>query len=151
MLSVLEVSITAKICECANLLVSSIIDVLFVLLPSYNDVSRNQKVRIRAEAFEGSGVSPKFQEAFVFLSGGQDVEYIEVPVIPPPGVPFPQILSEQDIEEDFPENRADSDFFTFYWFAVVYPIAALLTIAHLILHGIPVLGFIVSLTVSYQF
>lgn len=56
--------------------------------------------------------------------------------------------TDRIIEEDFPENRADTDFFTFYFFAVVYPIAALLTVAHLILHGVPVLGFILSLAVS---
>ena len=53
-----------------------------------------------------------------------------------------------NIEEDFPENRADPDFFTFYFFAVVFPLAALLTVAHLILHGVPIAGFIVSLVVS---
>lgn len=61
-----------------------------------------------------------------------------------------ELLSEQDIEEDFPKNRADSDFFTFYWFVAVYPIAALLTIAHLIFHGVPIIGFILSLAVSFK-
>ena len=53
-----------------------------------------------------------------------------------------------NVEEDFPKNRADSDFFTFYFFAVVFPLAALLTVAHLLLHGVPVAGFIVSVVVS---
>lgn len=58
--------------------------------------------------------------------------------------------TDEIIEEDFPKDRADSDFFTFYFFVVVYPIAALLTVAHLFLHGIPILGFIMSLTVSFS-
>lgn len=58
------------------------------------------------------------------------------------------LLSNQTIEEDFPENRADSDFFSFYFFAVAFPVAALLTIAHLIVHGLPIVGFIISLVVS---
>jgi hypothetical protein len=57
----------------------------------------------------------------------------------------PVPLQPQTIEEDFPENRADPDFFTFYFFAVVFPFAAVLTATHLILHGIPIVGFIVSL------
>jgi hypothetical protein len=68
------------------------------------------------------------------------------------GVPLPLALHptlgmnvEQIVEEDFPENRADPDFFTFYFFAVVFPFAAVLTATHLILHGIPIGGFIVSL------
>ena len=119
-------------------------------------------VRVRAEAFEpleealralgvlGSGAppaslaSPDLQIALGLLSlaqaaGGEDVE-----------LPINGLISEQEVEEDFPKNRADSDFFTFYWFVVVYPIAALLTIAHLILHGVPVLGFILSIAVSSQ-
>lgn len=57
---------------------------------------------------------------------------------------------DQIIEEDFPKNRADRDFFTFYFFAVVYPIAALITVAHLVLHGLPIIGFIISLAVSFK-
>ena len=57
---------------------------------------------------------------------------------------------EKIIDEDFPEDRQDPDFFSFYFFAGAYPIAALLTIAHLILHGIPILGFILSLAVSFS-
>lgn len=53
--------------------------------------------------------------------------------------------TDKIIEEDFPKNRADTDFFSFYFFAVVFPVAALLTIAHLVLHGLPVVGFIISL------
>lgn len=56
--------------------------------------------------------------------------------------------TDRIIEEDFPKNRADTDFFSFYFFAVVFPVAALLTIAHLVLHGLPVVGFIISLVVS---
>ena len=99
-------------------------------------------IRVRAEAFEaeGSGLPPAL--GFLFqLAGGGDVE---VPI----NVGSNPLISERDIEEDFPKNRADSDFFAFYWFVVVYPIAALLTIAHLILHGVPFLGFILSITVS---
>ena len=82
----------------------------------------------------------------MFLSNRTDVDEVDVSVMPPNMEP---LISNQTIEEDFPENRADSDFFTFYWFVVVYPIAALLTIAHLVLHGVPVLGFILSIVVSY--
>ena len=99
-------------------------------------------IRVRAEAFEaeGSGLPPAL--GFLFqLAGGGDVD---VPI----NVGSNPLISERDIEEDFPKNRADSDFFSFYWFVVVYPIAALLTIAHLILHGVPFLGFILSITVS---
>ena len=117
---------------------------LHLYVPSYNDVRENRVVKVRAEAFEGSGVPPAAKGLFKFLSMGKDVDDVDVPVSAPGNV----LLSEQEIEEDFPENRADSDFFTFYWFAVVYPIAALLTIAHLILHGVPILGFIISLAVS---
>lgn len=56
--------------------------------------------------------------------------------------------TDKIIEEDFPKNRADSDFFSYYFFAVAFPVAALLTIAHLILHGLPIVGFIISLIVS---
>ena len=84
-------------------------------------------------------------DALKFLASLVEGDYVDVPVDMPVDDP---LISSQDIEEDFPENRADSDFLTFYWFAVVYPIAALLTVAHLILHGVPVLGFIISLAVS---
>jgi hypothetical protein len=100
-------------------------------------------IRVRAEAFEaeGSGLPPAL--GFLFqLAGGGDVE---VPI----NVGSNPLISERDIEEDFPKNRADSDFFSFYWFVVVYPIAALLTIAHLILHGVPFLGFILSITAHF--
>ena len=83
---------------------------------------------------------------FLFLSQGEDVDYVNLPVDQPGNV----LLTEKAIEEDFPENRADPDFFTYYWFAVVFPVAALLTIAHLFLHGVPVLGFIISLAVSFN-
>lgn len=59
------------------------------------------------------------------------------------------VLSEQDVEEDFPKNRADSDALTYYFFAVVFPLSVVLTVVHLILHAVPVLGLIVSLAVSY--
>ena len=143
----LGVSITATICE---LLIKQKIDSYLCYTCSYNDVRENGRVRVRAEAFEplkktfgalGSGAPPAVQ-ALLFLAqaaGGEDVE-----------LPINGLISEQEVEEDFPKNRADSDFFTFYWFVVVYPIAALLTIAHLILHGVPVLGFILSIAVSSQ-
>ena len=57
-------------------------------------------------------------------------------------------MVDEIVEEDFPKNRADPDFFTFYFFIVVFPIAVLFTVAHLFLHGIPFLGIIVSVAVS---
>ena len=100
----------------------------------------NKVVRIRKEALERSDVPIPLQ----FLASLVEGDYVDVPV----NDPGQELISSQGIEEDFPENRADGDFVTFYWFAVVYPIAALLTVAHLILHGVPVLGFIISLAVS---
>ena len=70
----------------------------------------------------------------------------------PNGVQAPVALAgftEQDIEEDFPKNRADSDAVTYYFFAAVFPVAVILTVLHLILHAVPVLGLIISLAVSY--
>lgn len=86
---------------------------------SYNDIRDNRMVRVAA-----------------FNDMSFDVEM------------FFMNDTDQIIEEDFPENRADSDFFSFYFFAVAFPVAALLTIAHLILHGLPIVGFIISLVVS---
>ncbi len=59
------------------------------------------------------------------------------------------VISQQDREEDFPKNRADSDAVTYYFFAAVFPVAVILTVLHLILHAVPVLGLIISLAVSY--
>lgn len=84
-----------------------------------------------------------------FTTGNVTLQDFDAPVLMnlvEPQCPGP--LTKQDIEEDFPKNRADSDFFTFYFFAVAFPIAVLLIVAHLILHGLPVVGFIVSLLVS---
>ena len=103
-------------------------------------------MRVRSEAFEGSGVPPLLMGLFLQLSGGEDVDYVDLPL----ELMGNALLSEKDIEEDFPENRADPDFFTYYWFAVVFPLAAVLTIIHLFLHGVPVLGFILSLAVSFN-
>ena len=60
------------------------------------------------------------------------------------------VFTEQDIEEDFPEDRADADGFTFYFFATAHPLAIILTVLHLILHDVPILSFIMSLVVSFH-
>ena len=60
------------------------------------------------------------------------------------------VLLEKDIEEDFPKDRADGDGLTHYFFAVAFPLAVILTAANLFLHNVPVLGFILSLAVSFQ-
>ena len=117
---------------------------------SYNDIRENRQVKVSVEALMESdqGRGLLFLSTGTLDGGGADE--VDVPLIirGPNNTVLQELLSEQDIEEDFPKNRADSDFFTFYWFVVVYPIAALLTIAHLILHGVPVLGFMLSLAVS---
>ena len=97
---------------------------------SYNDVREDGTIRVAEPVTVPgpNGTIVTIEDVPVMLLLGSDTERI--------------------IDEDFPKNRADSDFFTFYFFIVVYPIAALLTVAHLLLHGIPVLGFILSLAVS---
>ena len=92
---------------------------VFLFVCSYNDVSENEQVTVA------------------------DGRTIPVRLHPEFGAKADQI-----IEEDFPKNRADSDFFTFYFFAVVHPLAVILVVAHLILHALPVVRFILSLAVS---
>ena len=92
---------------------------VFLFVCSYNDVRENEQVTIA----DGS----------------------EVPLRRHPDF---GLKTDQIIEEDFPKNRADSDFFTFYFFVVVHPLAVILVVAHLILHGLPVVRFILSLAVS---
>ena len=107
-------------------------------------------MKVRVEAFD----SPEGQLLLQLITPGQgagDADEVDVPLriqLPTGGEIV--LLSDRDIEEDFPEYRADSDFFTFYWFVVAYPVAALLTIAHLIFHGVPIIGFILSLAVSFE-
>ena len=95
---------------------------VFLYFHSYNDIRDNEQVRL--EMFDGAEIPLKM---------------------------IPQFSGETEriIDEDFPEDRKDPDFFTFYFFAVAHPIAVIFTAAHLVLHGVPVLGFILSLTVSF--
>ena len=65
-------------------------------------------------------------------------------------VPVVLVLKEKDIEEDFPKDRADGDGLTHYFFAVVFPLSVVLIVAHLFLHAVPILGFILSLAVSFH-
>ena len=67
---------------------------------SYNDVRENKVVRIRKEALERSDVPIPLQ----FLASLVEGDYVDVPV----NAPGQELLSSQDIEEDFPENRADN-------------------------------------------
>lgn len=128
--------------------------IYFFFTRSYNDIRENRQVKVRVEAFGNSTEGQNLLRLLIGLGlAAPDADEVDVPVIirvPPNNIVLRELLSEQDIEEDFPEDRADSDFFTFYWFVVVYPIAALLTIAHLVLHGVPILGFILSLAVSFK-
>ena len=88
---------------------------------SYNDMGENNQIRVPS------------------------LNNMEVPLPFLPGEP----ISQQQREEDFPKNRADSDAVTYYFFAVVFPVSVVLTVLHLILHAVPILGLIISLAVSY--